>query len=443
MPRARFGFRISGFFRISDFGFRICRPGAVGLLLSHSLSLCLLLAVSTAPLISAEPGLKVTGEWEVQVTAPGALAATNLGIAPPALIAVTGERYDSLPVFNPNTGGWVKGAQLRAVRAQETTTPFLLDPTSLVLRAGPEPGSPVFELGKDYAADPVWGTFGRLASGTIQSTQAVYASYRYSPLRLDAIVQTSSGQLLARQGTPRAAAPAPPAIQPGERHLANIWLPGRVAKLGPEHLFPILEAAYPESAKPKPAPAEQFLPKTMAKLSSGQSLRVLAWGDSVTDGSYLAIQERWQEQFVTRLRARFPQARIELITEAWGGRNTSSYLAEPPGSPHNYREKVLDAKPDLIVSEFVNDAGFNPEQVEARYGKLLADFQQIGAEWSSSRLTTSARIGWAWTASAISITIRVPTLPAFASLPRATPSRSPTLPSVMAGSGGKGCLTAP
>lgn len=92
-------------------------------------------------------------------------------------------------------------------------------------------------------------------------------------------------------------------------------------------------------------------------------------------------RDRWQEQFIARLRTAFPAARIELVTEAWGGRNTSSYLGEPPGSPHNYAEKVLQAKADLIVSEFVNDAGLNPEQVEERYGRLLADFRQAGAEW--------------------------------------------------------------
>jgi lysophospholipase L1-like esterase len=121
----------------------------------------------------------------------------------------------------------------------------------------------------------------------------------------------------------------------------------------------------------------------MTRLRAGESLRVLAWGDSVTDGSYLPTPttERWQEQFVARLRQRFPKAKIELVTEAWGGRNTASYLAEPPGSPHNYREKVLGAKPHLVVSEFVNDAGLNPAQVEERYSQLLADFREIGAEW--------------------------------------------------------------
>ena len=121
----------------------------------------------------------------------------------------------------------------------------------------------------------------------------------------------------------------------------------------------------------------------MEKLRSGQPLRILAWGDSVTVGTYLPDWEhqRWQEQFVTRLRTRFPKAQIELVTEAWGGRNTGSYLAEPPGSEHNYGEKVLARKPDLIVSEFVNDAGMNEAQVEQHYGKLLADFKAIGAEW--------------------------------------------------------------
>jgi lysophospholipase L1-like esterase len=165
--------------------------------------------------------------------------------------------------------------------------------------------------------------------------------------------------------------------------VANVWLPGRITKLGPEHLYPVLETAYPEPPQASPTLAERLCPKTMAKLRAGQPLRILAWGDSVTVGTYVPDWQhnRWQEQFVTRLRERFPQAKVELLTEAWGGRNTSSYLAEPPGSEHNYQEKVLALKPDLIVSEFVNDAGLNPQQTEERYSKLLADFQGIGAEW--------------------------------------------------------------
>lgn len=329
--------------------------------------------------------LSVAGDWTVRVALRDRARPVDhlLQVPPNALVTVTAEKHDTLPRFNPNAGGWVKGAQLRGVRAQETTTPFLLDPASLVLRTGPESTAAVLEPGADYDVDLNWGTIGRTEAGRLRDGQPVFASYRYAPLRLDAIVLTREGRLELRPGEPRAAAPALPALASGERHLGSVWLPGRLTKLAPEHLFPVLETAFPEPPKPDPTIAEQRLPGTMARLRAGQSLRILAWGDSVTDGGYLPdpARERWQEQFAARLRERFPKATIELVSEAWGGRNTDSYLAEPPGSPRNYREKVLGAKPDLIVSEFVNDAGLNPEQVEERYGKLLADFRGLGAEW--------------------------------------------------------------
>ena len=154
---------------------------------------------------------------------------------------VVAEKHDSLPQFNPNTGGWAKGAQLRGVRAQETTTPYLLDPESLVLRSGPEPDAPLLRRGEDYEADLVWGTIGRSPQGTIKEAQPVFASYRHALLRIDAVVLTRKGQIVLRQGEPRSAAPLPPKIEKGERRLANIWVPGRLNRLGPEHLFPVLE----------------------------------------------------------------------------------------------------------------------------------------------------------------------------------------------------------
>lgn len=326
----------------------------------------------------------LAGDWAVEVTVrQPTRKQTVIRVTPPQTITVSSEPFDSLPIFNPKTGGWLKGARLAVLKAQETTTPYLLEAGSLVLRAAADLDSLAFAKGEDYDADLTWGTVGRLPSGRIKEGQPVYASYRYAPLRLDALVLTRGGEIVLRPGEPRAAAPLPPRIQEGEQHLGNIWWPGRPAKLGRENLFPILENAFPESPKLHPSPAEQLMPKAFRKLQSGGRLRLLAWGDSVTVGTYLPnpSRERWQEQFVQRLRERFLKSNIELVTQAWGGRNTGSYLAEPPGSPYNYREKVLGAKPDLIVSEFVNDAGLNPAQVEERYSKLLANFEGIGAEW--------------------------------------------------------------
>ncbi len=344
--------------------------------------------------LHAEPPveLKLVGPWEVRVALPASASAgnvpakptaTTLAVARPLRVTVQAERHDRLPLFNPKAGGWLKGSRLLALRASETTTPYLLIPQSLTLRAGPETDSAAFQLGTDYQADMDWETLGRLPSGSIQAEQPVYASYEYIPQRLDSIVCTPAGQLELRQGTPATTTPQPPPLVAGEQRLANLWIPGNLRQLTPDHLFPILEKAYPEPAKSSPTPAEKMLPKSLQKLRSGQPLRILAWGDSVTVGSYLPdpASQRWQAQMATRLQERFPKAKIELITEAWGGRNTGSYLAEPAGSEHNYREKVLAVKPDLIVSEFVNDAGLNPQQVEQRYSRLLTDFQKIGAEW--------------------------------------------------------------
>ena len=313
----------------------------------------------------------ITGDWEVR------LDGQTLRLSPPLLVDVKDERYVGVPMFNPKAGGWVKGLQLQGVRAQETTSPGLLDVDSFHLRAGEGVDAPEFLRGVDYEVDLEWGTFGRLTDSRIGAEQEVFASYRHGQMRLDSVVRTVYGAVVMRQGVPRVAAPVGPGVRTGERRLGNIYLPGFVTKLAPEHWFPVLEREYPEL----PRVANATVDRIVKRLRAGEALRILAWGDSVTDGGYLERTHRWQEQFVMRLREQFPKARIELLTQAWGGRNTGSYLAEPAGSPHNYRETVLGVKPDLIISEFVNDARLEPAQVEERYGRLLADFKGIGAEW--------------------------------------------------------------
>ncbi len=338
-------------------------------------ALLLLLAAFSVP-ARAENSFRLVGNWDVEVVATGGKTQI-VHVQPPAMTTVNAERYSALPMFNPKAGGWVKGSQLNGVRAQETTSPNLLDPASLVLRDGPGENAKVLVRGVDYEADLLWGTFGRLEGSSIQADEAVFATYRHAQIRLDAVVVTKDGAIRLRQGAPRSAAPIAPLPAAGETSLGTIYLPGFVTKLEADHLFPVLETAYPEVPISRTATLERLL----KRLNTSQPLRVLAWGDSVTDGGYVMPKERWQEQFITRLRERFPKCRLELITQAWGGRNTGSYLAEPTGSVHNYRETVLAMKPDLIISEFVNDAGLKPEMVEERYTKLLADFKAIGAEW--------------------------------------------------------------
>ena len=321
--------------------------------------------------------IRLTGDWTVLVTVPGTPPITaELKIPGPDIVTVAYEKYDKLPDFNAEiTAGWRKGVRLRGVIAAECTMEGLLDPESLVVRAGPEPAAATFRKGIDYEADLAAGTVGRLPQGKITPGQPVYIDYRHATLRIDSAVLCADGRIVLRTGTPHTAMPKPPTLSPGETRLANIFISGRLAALTADSLFPILETAYPEPEAPNSSVAERLLPKSLKKLQSGESLKILAWGDSVTTFN------RYQTMFVERLKARYPNAKIELVTEAWGGRNTGSYLGEPPGSEHNYQEQVLNRKPDLIISEFVNDGGLSEAKVEERYGKILADFRKIGAEW--------------------------------------------------------------
>lgn len=334
--------------------------------------------------------LEIIGDWQLRVaidedsTLPTSHGRQfELCPASAATVAVEDEPCGPLPAFNPKVGGWARGYRLRGLRTQETTAGGLLEPGSLVLRTGPGSSSRVLQPAVDYEADLEWGTIGRSASSTLAVVQPVFASYRHGSTRLDSIMLTAEGRVVLRQGEAHPAAPAPPVPAPGEIRLANLYIAGRVDRLALDHLFPVLESLYPQPPRRVPPLAATRLPRSYAKLMRGEPLRVLAWGDSVTEATYLNRPdvERWQAQLVECLSRQFAQARIELMTEAWGGRNTDSYLHEPPGSPHNYQEKVLAARPDLIISEFVNDGGFTGEKTMAQYARLRADFRGIGAEW--------------------------------------------------------------
>jgi len=331
-------------------------------------------------LASAAPvELKLAGDWQLSVHMDG--RAASLTVSGPEAVRVADEKIPSLPLYQAKAAQYARGAKLAGVRAQECSVRFALDPDSLSVSTAP--GEAPLVRGKDYEAELTWGCVGALPGGAVREGSPVFVSYAYGTMRLDSVVQAADGSIALRRGEPHVANPAAPALAAGERRLANIWITPRLARLDEAHLFPVLEASYPEPARETPSAAERLIPKTMAKLKAGGKVRILAWGDSVTVGGYVPDPgvNRWQEQFARRLRERYPQAEIEMLTEAWGGRNTGSYFGEPQGSAHNYQEKVLDTCPDLVVSEFVNDAGLDDKGVRSRYGRIRDDFRAIGAEW--------------------------------------------------------------
>src|SRR3954447_17369701 len=84
----------------------------------------------------ASVSFEVVGDWDVKVNVPDANVEGVVHVTPPMMIHVTGEEYKNIPVFDPKVGGWVRGAQLRGVKANETTSPHLLDAESFTLKSG-------------------------------------------------------------------------------------------------------------------------------------------------------------------------------------------------------------------------------------------------------------------------------------------------------------------
>jgi lysophospholipase L1-like esterase len=257
----------------------------------------------------------------------------------------------------------------------------MLEPESFVLKSSPG-NSPALRLGTDYALEPNWAALGRLAGGALRPDQPVWADYTLGRGRIDSLVVDRKGHVTLLQGTPHNATPHPPMPGAGELDIANIWIPGRLTALTADNLYPILEPAYPEPSRRGLPAAARLLPEMWARLQAGQPVSIMAWGDSVTAGGQASDEaHRYQNRFVALLQARFPAAPLKLTTVGWGGRNSDSFLKEPPGSPYDFDEAVLGPHPDLIVMEFVNDAYLTPEQVETRYSSLLERFKSIGAEW--------------------------------------------------------------
>lgn len=334
--------------------------------------------------------ISVIGDWDVEV-ACGHLdiggkqvkieTPVRLSVSPPERVAVDRECYEVLPLFDPKAPGWKRGARLMGCISQETSVKGALEPDSLMLYCAAE-GADCYEAGRDYGVDLEWATLGRLPGGRIGEHQTVFARYCYGMSRIDAVVVDGRGDVFVRTGKPHVCVPRPPAVGADERALAHLYLPGRLSGLTDAHVFPVEENAFVYPAPAEWARAEVCLPGTLRKLRRGDVMRILAWGDSVTDAGYLDVKDhRWQAQFVARLQARFPQARIEFQTAGWGGRRSQSFVDEPDDSPYSYRTKVLGSGADVIVSEFVNDSALTAEQVDRQYGRFLSDFRAMGAEW--------------------------------------------------------------
>lgn len=343
------------------------------------------LRAATTPSAGAieTPVIQIVGDREIEVVFPGGSQPTRFQVQPPNVVTVTDERITNLSIWTDEKLGWTskKLGNQAMTKLAGLTDPFfmgnaMLDAPSLAIRSVNEP-TIHYVAGKDFAADAGSGSIGRLPNGRIAPGEAVSVSYRYYERRMDGVFRKPGGEVVLRPGQPRKGAPLPPDAEKDERRLANICVPERLAKLGPENLFPVLEEAYPEPPRTVPSPAERLFPCALRRLTEGGSIKILVWGDSVT-GGYLG-RDQWHQQLVRRLAERFPKAKVDLVVRS--GPNSRVFCTAPSGDNFNYAEKVLAGKPDLVISEFLNDCPLDVDETAARYRKILDDLRAIGTEW--------------------------------------------------------------
>jgi acyl-CoA thioesterase I len=142
-----------------------------------------------------------------------------------------------------------------------------------------------------------------------------------------------------------------------------------------------------ERPSPKPEFGATCLAGTRRKLLAGDKVRIVAFGDSITEGGDasepgLIFWQRWAET----LRHKYPRATIEAMNGATGGDTTVQGL-------QRLQEKVLQQRPDLVLMGFgMNDhnrPGFGVP-LEAFAGNLRQMIDRIRTDTGAEVMLFSA-----------------------------------------------------
>ena|GEM_PF-295551 len=120
-----------------------------------------------------------------------------------------------------------------------------------------------------------------------------------------------------------------------------------------------LAAACPTVSFEPPADRWRHLPTSLAKLAAGERLRIVMLGDSICNDTSNSLYE-------TLLAARYPGARIEVVTSVRGGTGCWYYKDES-----RVQSYVLDKHPDLVIIAGISH-GFDVESIRSVVRQIRA-----------------------------------------------------------------------
>ncbi len=349
------------------------------------------LGVDRQEIIHATPGvIRITAKGDHVVIAPGnstiggrSVTVTQpaiLTILPASVVTVTDE---PLLLSADTPEGWAKGTRLKGCNARDVNAYKSFVPGSLEIRL--TKGGKRLKEGTDYLVDTAWGHVGLGPRSRVTPADTVFATYRHSLLRLDTIQVSEEGKASIRRGESNISTPIPPGADKGSIAIAHIFVNYNDTDIKPDRIYPIRE--YADEAVT--GSTRGYIPKTLARLKTGRSVKIICWGDSVTAGGNASKPEfRYPDVFIEGLRQRFPGTKIDMQNISAGGSNSRQWLYP---DAFLYRDKpwqetgvtwqrIADANPDLITLEFVNDANQSPDIVDEVYSDILNRIQDIGSE---------------------------------------------------------------
>lgn len=320
--------------------------------------------------------IRITGDWQFSIDD------AVFDVLPAEIRHEANEKHRGLYGKSEQTvANWTTGQRLSSTITYETTLPYSLVPGSV--QARDEHGR-IMREGSDYGVSLEWGSVWINPDGTVPPGSTVFFDYDYRWQRMDSLFRKADGGLRYVMGEYASSCPAIPEAEEGEKRLLNIHILPQMTHLEMKDIFLVQEDEADDAAWLEAVAAQRkFIPGTVGKLQRGEKVRIFAWGDSITECSFLLRPQRWQNQLVTWLKQQYPKAEIELDTLGWGGKRMRTFRDEPAGSPYNYREQVLTraAKADLVISEFNNDFGEKLDFLQEQYSSVLADFRERNTEW--------------------------------------------------------------
>lgn len=264
----------------------------------------------------------------------------------------------------------------------QTPCPKAIDAKSVVIRTEER----LLAVDTDYYIDPVWGSVGLAKNTDISSDNTVYIDYRYSLRRIDSIVADEDGRKFIVKGQSHLTVPTPAVLENRFRRAANIFVDYHSTGGNDCLILPLRETSDMACTSTTNGRISRFL----HKIKTGKSVKIVCWGDSVTEGVDVELENAFPALLYSLLKKRFPQSQIKIEIIAVAGSSSRNWLFPAKYPFHNSTrskecrfDRVEQSKPDLVIIEFINDCSNQPQVSKLwmeGYNFILNRLKAINAE---------------------------------------------------------------